>query len=339
MSSVKKSPQLHFNLSEPNFTLLHRLGLAGLAMSLKQIEKQYPLPAQRPGKLNWCVDSRNIDLYWQGQDSLALDWLFKESFKINQRGLISFTGLNPESMPLPTQIVNHQCLTNSSFLQHNKFFKSGGVASESITVDEIPIEVKYKRAVSYAHQNFASKICDSEGNLYQEPIQIVSWLYPGAIVRHSAADKSTKIEETVEQAIALLYAPVACIYYLVQSKIHQKKAKYAVVIPVITNLESYALQRLELNHLNYKELSVTGTGDAGLKSLYYLANSKTTDSNKIQKCKVIVYGTFTWSTQQKVRGDVKLIKSTVAVNHHYQLIHHLFPNRVVKPPKKKALLL
>lgn len=100
------------------------------------------------------------------------------------------------------------------------------------------------------------------------------------IVRHAAAEKSTKIEETVEQAIALLYAPVACIYYLVQSKIHQKKAQYAVVIPVITNLESYALQRLELNHLSYQELYVTGTGDAGLKSLYYLANSKTTDSKQ-----------------------------------------------------------
>jgi CRISPR-associated protein Cas8a1/Csx13 len=242
-------------------------------------------------------------------------------------------------MPLSTQVVNHQCLTNSSFLQNNKFFKSGGVVSESLTVDEIPIEVKYKRAVSYAHQNFASKICDLEGNLYQEPIQIVSWLYPGAIVRHAAADKSTKIEETVEQAIALLYAPVACIYYLVKSKIHQKKAQYAVVIPLITNLESYALQRLELNHLSYQELYVTGTGDAGLKSLYYLATSQTTDPNKIQNCKVIVYGSFNWSKQQKVRGDVKLIKSTVAVNHHYQLIHHLFPNRVVRPPKKKALLL
>ena len=83
MSSVKNYSELHFNLSDPSFTLLHRLGLAGLAMSLKQIEKQYPHSSQRPGNLSCNMDSRQINLSWKGQASVVLDCLFKESFQID----------------------------------------------------------------------------------------------------------------------------------------------------------------------------------------------------------------------------------------------------------------
>jgi len=46
--------------------------------------------------------------------------------------------------------------------------------------------------------------------LLQEPIGIVGWLYPGAVVRHYAFKKQTQFEEIPARALALLFAPVAC---------------------------------------------------------------------------------------------------------------------------------
>jgi CRISPR-associated protein Cas8a1/Csx13 len=278
-------------------TLLHRAGIAGLWMTLRQLEKQYPTPAERTGNLNWVLGRSSISLNWQGEDLTVLDWLFKESFQITDRGLICLTGLNPQAINIETRLSMHLGITNT-FLQHNKFFESAGTESKDLIVDGIKITVEYKKAKSYAHQDFAKNLCNKNGELLNHVIGVTGWLYPGAMVRHSAFEKDTKFEESVALAIALLFAPVACQYFFVRSQIQIKQTKYALVIPEVTNLELFYQYYENLGNLSYKYFYVSSLGEAGLKFLSHPI-ATTNESLYIKTCQVISFGKVTWSKQQK----------------------------------------
>jgi hypothetical protein len=55
MSGVKGvvNSKIRLELGEPSMTLMHRAGMAGFWMTLKQLEEQYPTSAERPGNLTW----------------------------------------------------------------------------------------------------------------------------------------------------------------------------------------------------------------------------------------------------------------------------------------------
>ena len=226
MSVVKGAvnSKIQLNLGDPSMTLMHRAGLAGLWMTLKQLEQKYSTSAQRPGNFTWSLTPRSISLNWEGQDLEILDWLLKQSFQISDEGLISLTGLNSQAMEIGTQVTIHQGITGT-FLQHNKFFKSTGKVSKRLPIDEIEIVAEYKKAASYAHQDFAKHLCDEQGKLLRGTIGIAGWLYPGAVVRHYAFKEETQFEETLEQALALLFSPVACQYFVLPSHSHKKQAQ------------------------------------------------------------------------------------------------------------------
>ncbi len=57
-------------------------------MTLKQLERLFPNPSQRVGELSWKLTPYSVSLYWQGQDETVLDWLLKQAFKVDNRGLI-----------------------------------------------------------------------------------------------------------------------------------------------------------------------------------------------------------------------------------------------------------
>lgn len=65
------NPKIRLNLGDPSITWIHRAGIAGLWMTLKQLEKLYPIPTKRPGNLTWLLAPRSISLEWQGQDFIA----------------------------------------------------------------------------------------------------------------------------------------------------------------------------------------------------------------------------------------------------------------------------
>jgi CRISPR-associated protein Cas8a1/Csx13 len=260
-------PRIELDLTAPNLTLLHRVGVAGLWMTLKQLEQQYPM-GRRPGHLTWSLSPQRIELHWQGNDFDVLDWLFRQAFQINNDGLIALTGLAPQRLNIQTQLVIHQGITGT-FLQHNQFLKTAGQATKILKIDDQEIAIKYKRAVSYAHQSFATTLCDRGGNLSTNPVRIVGWLYPGAVARHYRFADKTKFEETPELAFALLFAPVACRYFILPKQLQRGLAQYALVIPEVEDLEQYAICSWTLKDLNYIDFYVAGMGDAGLKYLVY----------------------------------------------------------------------
>jgi len=60
--------------------------------------------------------------------------------------------------------------------------------------------------------------------MLDKPISVAGWLNPGA-ARHVAFSADTSFEETPEQALLLLFAPV-CYYFLLRSKLRDKRAQY-----------------------------------------------------------------------------------------------------------------
>jgi CRISPR-associated protein Cas8a1/Csx13 len=158
-------------------------------MTLKQLEKLYPEPNLRPGGFNWSLDEIGIQLFWTGNDAIALNWLLSESFKIDDRGLISLTGLAAANLDLEARIGLYQGI-KTSFLQHGSCIKHAGKTSQTISIDEKDLEISYQKVASYIYQTF-SKLSDRNGKLVTETIGIKSWLYPGAIVRHNLIEKQT----------------------------------------------------------------------------------------------------------------------------------------------------
>lgn len=100
---VAKKPKLSLSLTASDTTNIHRGGMTGLWISLKQLEKKYPTPSQRPGNLAWDLNTITISLDWRGQDFPVIDWLLKQSFQISDKGLIRFIGLE-HSLDLIKQI-------------------------------------------------------------------------------------------------------------------------------------------------------------------------------------------------------------------------------------------
>ena len=206
-------PKIYLTLSASDTTIMHRAGMAGLWMTLQQLEHHFPTPVSRPGNLSWLLTNGSISLDWQGEDFTVLDWLLRQSFQINEKGLISLTGLDSSSMELINQIHLHQAI-GATFLRHNQFYKSGEQASEELRVDGITGTLNYKKIEGYVHQTFANHLCNEAGQLLRDYIQIVSWIYPGATVRHAILEKSNKLEEKVEYALALLFLPLVCKYFI-----------------------------------------------------------------------------------------------------------------------------
>ena len=209
-------PKMTLQLDDRRLTMLHSAGIAGLAMTLAQLDKLYPQSHQRPAGLNWSLDEIKIELFWTGDDAIALEWLLRESFKIDGDGLISLTGLIPVKMNFSARLAVHQGVVKS-FLQHGASRKSAD-ATTAISIDGKDLEISYKKVVSYAHQNFTKDLCDRQGRLQTKPIGIKGWLYPGATVRHNVDEKSTIFREPPELALALLFAPLACQFFFLPNQ-------------------------------------------------------------------------------------------------------------------------
>ncbi len=211
----------------------------------------------------------------------------------------------------------------NTFLQHPKSVASSGIQNRIIKLDESQqIEVKYKAITGYNHQNLKSynhqqindlpsetkKKTDSRKKLYNsqgyfEPfIRIVSWLYPGATDKHVALGGATEFQESPGGFISLLFAPIACSYYQVRSRLKASKSRWALIIPHVEDLETFANIRLTegFQVVSYDNYFASGVSDASLRYLMLIAGDKTAIYQKVQSCDVWGFGAVDWSQQQSI---------------------------------------
>ena len=334
---VANKPKIFLSIQASDTTIIHRGGMTGLWMTLKQLAKKFPTPAERPGDLTWDLTSTSINLDWQGQDFPVLDWLLKQSFQINQQGLISFAGLNPSSIDLIDQIHRHQAI-HDTFLRLNKFYKKAKVNSELFNINNKQIALDYRALNWYVHQTFAQKLCNESGYLIEDYIKIVSWLYPGATVRHARIGKITKIEDKVENTLALLFLPLVCQYYILEynyAQNHDKRlTKYLIVIPEINNLKTAAQRCWQLQNISYQDYYVTNLGEAALKYYYYTQSLNSPRND--QYCQVFQYEKLNKNSQQRALVNIQDFTITDKAIKDYQFVQEYFQDNRIIPNHKKS---
>jgi len=315
--------RIHLSLNAPEMTAMHQMGIAGLWMTLRQLENRYPTPSQRSGNITWVLSRQSISISWQGCDYTVIDWLLRQAFQVDEQGLISLTGLNQRSMSFQAKLVTHHCILNT-FLQHNKFCKQGKKHVENVLLGKRSLSFRYSEVISYAHQSFAAHICDESGNLVTEHVPIAGWLYPGAVVRHARFGEKTKFEESSELAFALLFAPIACRFYFLLPTLIQKTLQFALVIPHIVDLELFAQYCWSDSDSESESFCALSAEEAGLKSLAALALLSPLEEGEIRRCNVTTFGTVDWSKQQKTRLAVVTVEATKTTLQEYQLSCNCF---------------
>lgn len=285
---VATQPKISLSLDAADTTIMHRVGITGLYMTLKRLEKQYPSSRQRGGHISWVLTADTIELFWEGSDFVALSWLIKESFQLDNTGLIHLAGLENNAIDLSQKVHIHKGMC-AVFLRHNQFYQAGELVNTELEVEEKKVEYQYKSLTWYAHQTFAEKLCEADTQqLRHDYVQITSWLYLGGIVRHARTQNTTKLEEKPEYALALLFVPVVCHYCLLhipsENLKERKPHRYLVVIPEIKNFEDASQRRWGLQQLETKQFHVSSLGEAGL--LYYSLDDIQPEVGYYQACQV-----------------------------------------------------
>lgn len=325
-------------LDDRRLTMLHSAGIAGLAMTLAQLDKLYPQSDRRPAGLSWLSDEVKIELFWTGDDAIALEWLIRESFKVDGDGLILLTGLVSANMDISARLAVHQGITKS-FLQHGLSRKSSGEAISVIPIEGKDVEISYKKLASYAHQNFTKDLCDRQNQLHTQAIGIKSWLYPGATVRHNVDEKATIFRESPELALALLFAPLACQFFLLPIKGFFNDPRIVVVVPAVTNLTTSIGSLLAMAAVNYQDRCILHPTEAGWRFFERDRQLNKSNGDRITSCHIVTFQSEVWAKQQRLRSSVEVMEVRDDILDRYQrLTSQLATNRVVATKKEKHIL-
>jgi CRISPR-associated protein Cas8a1/Csx13 len=329
---------LRLQLNDPGLSALHRAGLAGLWVTLDALSDER-VQAENQW-LDWQLDSRSVEISWVGTPRTLLEWLLPKAFGIDQLQMIDFVGLRSASCSTAAKAILHNGILGT-FLQHGKtrgLLK--GQYTHPIQVDQDTIILNYAKVEWYNHQRAIDALCEGEG--WRSTVALAGWFAPGSVVRHTAFSADTALEESPERALLLLFAPVGCFYFNLRSTLHSRKARFALVIPQIDNIEAYAKTRRLYCAANLLELTASGTGDAALRVALLISKNETrTELRRLkascQSCQVVTLGTVPWSKQQKTRTATLSVdlppERTIEL---YRKIKTALNNRVarVKPGKK-----
>ncbi|MBD1898152.1 type I-MYXAN CRISPR-associated Cas8a1/Cmx1 [Coleofasciculus sp. FACHB-129] len=337
---VTTQPKISLSLDTADTTIMHRAGMTGLYMTLKRLEKQYPSSHQRGGHISWFLTADTIELFWKGSDFVALSWLIKKSFQLDDTGLIHLTGLDNDGIDLRQKIHIHEGIC-AVFLRHNKFYQAGAIVNTELKVEEKKVEYQYKSLNWYAHQTFAEKLCEANTQqLRQDYVQITSWLYLGGIVRHARTEYTTKLEEKPEYALALLFVPVVCHYCLLHipsEDLKEKKAhRYLVVIPEIKDFEDASQRRWRLQQLETKQFHVGSLGEGGL--LYYSLDDIQPEGDYYQACQVWLYEKMNQTSRQRTLMSIEEIKIDQNTLITYQQVQKYFQTNYQKIKTKQIFI-
>lgn len=296
---------LTIGLHDPGMTHLHQVGLAGLYMTLKNLEKR---GASLPGG-SWESSATGVTLTWNNGAKDFFDALFHESFGIDSNGLIDFGAHRGIGMG-DVQKIELQRAVLGSFLQHNKQNKIPKKTPHKVlnyNFDDDSVQVEYRPLVHpYSHTEAASLLISSSGKI-KESIPIKGWLSPGAAERHSRLI-GTEIQETPGRFICLLFAPTAALfvhlYHRGMDGRWDARRGVAVVIPHVTDLTRYSQCFTRYLDTPVDRLSADGLSDAALLALVTLRAGDSLDTLGLNGCSCTMMGKVGWTSQQQTRTSV-----------------------------------
>lgn len=320
--------ELVMDLFSPGMTALHRAGLAGLWMTLKQFERG---DARLPGG-SWELTARTVTLRWEaGKTQAFFEALFKRSFRIDKRSMIWLTALGDPDDHLQSAVVLNEALLGT-FLQQGLTRKADPARQPTGTasVEIEPFTVEFRKVSSYAHQTAWRDLVGRGGHL--RTTRLAGWHFPGGAVRHVAFTADTALEEPPQRVLPLIYAPVGGIYFQIYKRREGRRPQYALVLPEIFDLERYANVRAVMLQHGVRDLKAGGSVEAGWRVLATLEAKGLLANLDTRTCRVISFGSVAWSKQQKTRIELFSVNAgSEASLRTFRLCLNVFRTRFVRP--------
>lgn len=293
--------KMTLKLNAPEMTSLHKAGLAGLYLTLRAFEEK----GEGITGLLWELAPTQIVLDWQeGILKTAFEDLVAKSFRL-EKGFIGLTGLE---IARPQSIEQRHLLNfalQNSFLQFGPENPTGPPQQLSYEVDGRLCWIKDFKPILRVRPHKAVKDFIDEEGQFKEVIEAGGWLYPGGGQRH-VVHNNTKLNEPTELALALLFAPVGVIYYTIRSRARGRKARLAMLVPEIKDLELYADIKQAFAAQGVLDLTASSASDAALRMLTTIEANRA--SNQFAEffgegfvCRVVTFGIVSWNEKQKTR--------------------------------------
>lgn len=333
-------------LHRPGMTALHRVGLAGLYMTLDAFDRDAEAKAElNEAGLTWTLEEQKVTLdFADEQSEKALNTLMKRSFQLDD-GFFRLPGLERGTPPtLEQKWLLYQALLGT-FLQFGRHRTKGKKIVRMFEIDDKTIFLpQFEPVVSYKHQQAAqpktnkqgkpeaSEFVEKNGSLKAQ-VEVKGWLFPGGMKRHDVHANSI-LEEPVELTFSLLFAPVGAIFFQVSSRHRGRKARTALVLPSITHLSRYANLRRSLAAKGVLALTAASPTDAALQ-LSVLTKGQELAEHMDGTIRVMAFGIVSWNEKQKSRTAVYAITpEQLPGMTNYERATAIFKNRWQVIPAK-----
>lgn len=290
-------------------THLHRAGLAGLYMTLNQLD-----PAEYQEHGGWELTDASVKIFWKNKPQELLQPIIEKSFGISKDGVIEFSIHRQHRMGDLQRMQLHKAMLGT-FLHHGKTrTTSKEKTSLSFEYDQKKIVVQLKQLKDYNHQKTSCLF--SEKGEFKKNIKLAGWAFPGGGVRHVGFSAPTALTNDIDKFICLLFAPVGTLFFLISCKNQEgkfdKRKGAAIVLPHIKNLQLYDRCYKKYLQAPVTQLYASSLGDAGLSALAIL-NTKGSDGMlrdlDIDSCSVVTQGELAWAKQVKSRTGLEQISS------------------------------
>lgn len=290
-------------------THLHRVGLAGLYMTLSRID-----PARFAELGTWELEPTRIHMRWHARPRDFFAPILDEAFGISSEGAIQFAAHRGHPMGQAQRLLMSSAVLGT-FLQHNKTRKIAvKEVAHTIVFDDRQATYLLKPVKWYKHQQAVDSLFGKNGQFKNE-VKLAGWAFPGGGVRHVAFTNDTSLSATPEFFLLLLFAPVASLYFLISRRTNDgkfdKRQTAALVLPHIRDLASYAYSFTRYLDAPVQRLYAGSLGDAGLMGLATLQLQRPDgmiEAVEVDSCTVISLGTMAWAKQQKTRAAVTHIR-------------------------------
>lgn len=324
-------------LNGPGMTSLHKVGLAGLYMTLKAFDES----KTHIDELNWVLHPDRIALEWKGKNQKnALEELVKKSFQIDNEGFFRLPGLERgQPFSVEQKHIYYTALLNT-FLQFGPHRPTGTKRTLRYEIDDKVCLINgFAPITKFRHQQAAEVFLDKDGKFVSE-VEVAGWLYPGAGQRH-VVHADSKFTEQPEHALCLLYAPVGCVFFQVVSKTAGRKARAALVLPDVQDLNEYAALREYIARSGALALTASGASDAALRFISTMRTAAVGSefarmSGRHIACRVITFGIVGWNEKQKSRTMTRtVVPAALKGIDNYALADAIFANQWQRVPEKR----
>ena len=326
-----RSFKLSVALSGTGMTALHKVGLAGLWMTLMAFDKDYKhdgkvVALRENDGFDWTLRPDGVTIRWSCDDGTsAFRRLFDAAFRLHQ-GFFWFPALgNPMNSP-GHALVLQEALCGTVF-QHAPTARHI-TGEDTILLPENEAPFSYYRlgwhcflGRDHTARKKAVEFFPDRNN----PIK--STMFPGGDQRHYKYSE-TRLEDPPANALALRFVPIGGLFMKIQQERKKNAVRpvYAMVLPEIRNLTQYAIMRQHFAEAGAHKFIVAGIADAAYR---VVAEARLQQLHGITPCRVFSFGSVPWNKQQKSRVDV----FTVPKNAHsdildvYRACEQFFPLR------------